>query len=1539
MNRAYRLIWSRARERWEIVAEIVAGKGGPAGVTVAAALVSVALVLGATSAHALPAGGQVASGQVAISTPSGSQMNINQGTGQAIINWNSFSIAKGETVAIAQPSSSSTLLNRVLGNDPSQIFGSLTANGRVFLVNPGGVLFAPGASVNVGGLVASSLNIKDGDFLAGKYSFSQDGSAASVVNQGKLTGGFVALLGSSVENAGTIITTRGTTGLAAGGAITLGFDPGGLMAIRVDAAAYHAQVKNSGIIEADGGTVLMTAAAADALLATVVNNSGMVRAGSMVERGGEIVLEGASVVNSGTLDASGLAGDGGRVTLHASGSLSHTGSIRVDAAPDSGGTGGTVSLIASLANPGSRALIDGGISACGGLQGGDGGFVETSAASVQIGAKASVSTLAAHGKSGTWLIDPVDFTIAAAGGNITGQALSDDLSRGNVIILSSSGTSGTAGDVNVNDAVSWSANKLTLNAQNNININANLNGSGGASLALEYGQRAVAAGNTSEIILHAPVNLSDGPHFSTKLGSDGAVKNFTVITALGLPGSTTGTDLQGMQGGVTSNYALGADIDATDTSGWNANAGFTPVGSLSNSFTGSLNGLGHTISGLTIHQPDESYLGLIGMALSDVQISNVALSGVSVQGYTQIGGLVGWNQGTIANCSVTGSVNGARFVGGLVGQNMGRLTNSYATASVDGSQAIGGLAGTNHGTLNNCYATGAVSGLVSVGGLVGSGTEGVISNSYATGSVDGDDSVGGLTGDSGGSISNSYATGSVHGLRDVGGLVGLYQGGTVSNSFWDTTATGQATSAGGGTGLSSAQMMQLASFSDWNANAPNTIANTGGSGAVWRIYEGHTAPLLTSFLTGVTLADAPDVVTTYSGTAQSGASTALGGVLGADATGTKAGFYNGYYSTQQGYDITGGNLTINRASLTVSGTTVADKVYDATPTAILGGTAVISALGSDDVTLGGIGTAAFLDKNVGTGKPVSVAGYTISGSDAGNYTLVQPSGLSANITPADLQISGLTATNKVYDGSRTATLSGSAAISKLGTDDVSLGGSGSGSFADKNFGTGKTVTVTGYTMSGSDAGNYNLVQPTGLAADISKAALTVSATGVNKVYDGNTSAAVTLADNRVSGDTLTLSSSGANFLDKNAATGKTINVAGINVTGSDAGNYSFNTTAVTSADIGKAALAVSATGTSKVYDGSTSAAVTLADNRVSGDTLSIANGSASFLDRNAANGKTVNVAGITVTGTDAVNYTFNTTAVTSADISKAHLTVTADDKSRAYGAANPTFTTTLSGFVNGENASAAAVGGTGSATTAATASTGVGTAVITAGAGSLSATNYDFTALVNGRLTISSVPNVTPPAPVAPTPPPPTITPIAPAPIAPAPTAPTPTAPITTLAALPATTPVSPIRQEAPAIAIAPPPVIIPAASEVAAPSGVSFASGDVGQSSASSVPVSGPGMGFLTVKPLALEPMSLSFVYPIPESTFPHSDPNAVVEILTRMEDGSPLPPWMLFDPVHKIVSGTAPKGTTGAFRIMLIARDQLGQEAVTILTITIGG
>src|SRR5207237_1996837 len=135
-----------------------------------------------------------------------------------------------------------------------------------------------------------------------------------------------------------------------------------------------------------------------------------------------------------------------------------------------------------------------------------------------------------------------------------------------------------------------------------------------------------------------------------------------------------------------------------------------------------------------------------------------------------------------------------------------------------------------------------------------------------------------------------------------------------------------------------------------------------------------------------------------------------------------------------------------------------------------------SALGSDVVSLGGTGSAVFASKNVGTGKAVTVSGYTLSGADASNYTLLAPTGLTANITAASLAISGLTANNKVYDTTDDDTLNGTATVNGLGSDVVSVGGTGSAAFASKNVGTGKAVTVSGYTLSGADAGNYTLVQ-------------------------------------------------------------------------------------------------------------------------------------------------------------------------------------------------------------------------------------------------------------------------------------------------------------------------------------------------------------------------------------------------------------------------------------------------------------------------------
>jgi hypothetical protein len=514
-----------------------------------------------------------------------------------------------------------------------------------------------------------------------------------------------------------------------------------------------------------------------------------------------------------------------------------------------------------------------------------GGYIETSGAHVVVDPNAVITTAAPSGKTGVWLIDPVDFTIAATGGDMTGTALSSALGLNNVLIQSISGAAGTMGDVNVNDVVSWSANKLTLNAQRNININATMNGSGTASLALEYGQGALATGNLSDYIVHAAVNLPAGQNFSTKLGNNGVVTNYTVITNLGVANSITTTDLQGMNGNLAGHYALGTNINAAATSGWNIGAGFMPVGSLFG-FTGAFDGLGHTISNLIINGPITNNVGIFGWMLGNVR--NVGLLGGSVTGSNNVGGLVGFNAGSISDSYTTGTVIGSTGsnggIGGLVGYNSGIVSNSYATGSITGNgivgSGIGGLVGFgNLGAIINSYATGTVSGTgngSNVGGLIGLDTSGTVSNSYASGGVTNNGSinvwVGGLAGGivgstisncyargsvtsignsnqiggllgqiASGTVSNSYATGLVAStglLNLVGGLVGgnggglsLGLGGTIRSGYWDIATSAQTISAGG-LGLTTAQMKQQASFVGWD------FANN------WSINQGVAYPIL-----------------------------------------------------------------------------------------------------------------------------------------------------------------------------------------------------------------------------------------------------------------------------------------------------------------------------------------------------------------------------------------------------------------------------------------------------------------------------------------------------------------------------------------------------------------------------------------------------------------------------------------------------------------------------------------------------------------------
>ncbi|MFZ6686356.1 beta strand repeat-containing protein [Undibacterium sp. SXout11W] len=233
------------------------------------------------------------------------------------------------------------------------------------------------------------------------------------------------------------------------------------------------------------------------------------------------------------------------------------------------------------------------------------------------------------------------------------------------------------------------------------------------------------------------------------------------------------------------------------------------------------------------------------------------------------------------------------------------------------------------------------------------------------------------------------------------------------------------------------------------------------------------------------------------------------------------------------------NANITAATLTINGLTASNKVYDATTAASLNGTASVSALGTDQVVLSGAAAGSFADKNVGNTKSVTISGLSLTGTDAGNYTLAQAP-TNANITAATLTINGLTASNKVYDATTAASLNGTASVSALGTDQVVLSGAAAGSFADKNVGNTKSVTISGLSLTGTDAGNYALLN--GVAtANIAPAILTLHASTNTKNYDGmKTAAALPTVSGLKGGDSINgVSESYANI---NPGLNKVINI-------------------------------------------------------------------------------------------------------------------------------------------------------------------------------------------------------------------------------------------------------------------------------------------------------------------------------------------------------------------------------------------------------------
>jgi filamentous hemagglutinin family protein len=856
-----------------------------------AGVVTVA-VLAALPADAGPNGGTVVGGTSTIQGQGTGSVTINQSSQNTIINWNTFNIGVGETARFNQPNGSAIALNRVVGGlGPSQIFGTLTANGRVFIVNGDGVLFGSGAVVNTAGFLATTNDVRNEDFMAGKYNFNIPGLPnASIVNLGNITatatsGGFAALVAPGVRNAGTITATLGTVGLAAGNAFTLDFYGDRLITLAVNnqiaSAVKDVQtgetlkslVGNSGKLSANGGRVELTAAAARAVVDSVINNTGVIEANSIGTKHGMIVLgaatggskpagapvqtvklagqisaagkdkgtKGGTVVVTGeiialagaTIDASGQAG-GGKVLIggdtgggHPSAAAAAIGLAKLEAFSIPTATtvsvDGTSVINASATRQGNggkvviwsnqQTTFAGTILAQGGATGGNGGFVETSSHTVDFNG-IRVSTSAPMGATGTWLIDPTNLTIDAT----AAATISTNLASTSVLVQTNADgttsgpgtTSAGPGDITVEANISWAtANTLTLSAYHDIRFNE------GSSIS------NTGAGN---LVLRAD-NSGTGT---------GTVLFFGGSNQVNFSGSTGSVSIYYNPNGDcdcltkytnSSDSAFARHIKGPFTAYMLVNNADDLTTISSSAIDGLIGGnfaLGRNIdaTGFT-GMANTTFNGLFdgngGLAVNST-ISNLTLSSAQPSDSMGLFAFIGANgvvrNLNLANVNITAGAN-IQFIGALAGQNSGTISNvAVLSGTVNGSSftgiGAGGLVGQNLGTITGSSANVTVA--------VGDAT----SNSQLN-------MAGGLVASNLGTITGSFATGKVSGgaFSYAGGLVGQnglicdcqFSGpGTITSSYATGDVSGGNNGMGGG----------LAAFN----SAGSTITQSYAKGAV-----------------------------------------------------------------------------------------------------------------------------------------------------------------------------------------------------------------------------------------------------------------------------------------------------------------------------------------------------------------------------------------------------------------------------------------------------------------------------------------------------------------------------------------------------------------------------------------------------------------------------------------------------------------------------------------------------------------------------------
>ena len=1393
-----------------------------------------------------PANGTVAAGGATIGQ-AGAKTTVTQTSDKAIINWGAFNLGSGASFDVTQPSAAAMLLNRDLSGRPSLIDGSVTANGRVWIINAQGITFGENARVNVGGLVASTLDVSDADFLDSdnRFRLTNPGvtfdTAAIRTRAGAqlLASGSIALVSPQINLAkGSSINSGGQAIIGAGSDVHIQFVPartddldlfsfvangqtaisstnlsdpitisGDIAAKQIYAVAMN-RVNVVGLIQFDG-TLVANGAASDGQGGILLSNSGggVTSPGTLGAGWFRSQIRGytggsGSPILQGTMLADSLSVNGASGTFFRGNgtNIRHIKNVDTDFSFDlSTDAGGVIEVGNVISNNGSFSLsaynaainFQKDILAASVIVGAGYGitgknfesqatdrttttFLQTLNGDIRIGGIKSASTILGQGGfGGTKLI--------ALRGNVFAGAIESSeiqINAAGTATLSARPTV-TAGlyTIEANGFSDLTLSPLFSGSRNSFIVNNT--GSSEAiirDVSLNGALRLTGQSFTLRDVTAASMSAADSSVLRLTLGGRVAVERFGITTNRidQIDGSLIANAVELRTRGFGARYDLfganrltgnGAELRLTDPSG-GATLRFNQVatdrigyvgnvaaatfmgqstGLLDLRTAGALDlagigdyGLGVTVragGAITVAGEISASRTLIDMVASGALTINgrlsapdVAMAATTLDNRFGAGAISTGANGKWAIYLDTPAGN--NFNGLDSGQTAlwGNSRASILPGAITGNRYIfafrptltiqpGSVSKTYGDNLNPATVGSTITGVQAgvAGAYLGDTTATAYSGTptLSSGGFNARASVAGspwaITVDPGSVIAlNGYQLNLREGFVTI--LAKQLNVGIAAN---DKTydATTNATGLFSLDGVLFDDVVSATgslSFADKNAGANKRVnaANVTLTGAGASNYTlGTVGSTVASIAQKALLANASINTRAYDGTVNATGTVNLSGIVTGDIVsveGVQFTFADKNAGEGKAVRVIGGALggadsanytlgpigdatgTILRRSVDV-GIAANDKTYDGTTDATGRVTSLANVVAGDDIAVTG-GSFRFAARNAGASVLVTADGLQLTGSDAGNYVLSGPPTTVANILAraitADVRIN-----TKTYDGTTMATGAVTALNGVIAGDSVGASG-GKFAFADKNAGSNKAVSATGVTLSGDDAGNYVLTLPSNLFGTIEQRTLTGNIGVVDKTYDGTTNATGSIAlDGVIAGDVVGTTSGSFAFADKNVGSGKTVSVAGITLTGGDAGNYSLVLPTQVTASILRRIATIIIAADGKIYDGSANASgrVTGIDNLVAGDEVRVAGGSYAFDNRNAGTAKRVVGTGFVVGGADAGNYQITLSASAFADVlRKAIIGYVAIDDKTYDGTTSATGRVTLSGMVAGD---------------------------------------------------------------------------------------------------------------------------------------------------------------------------------------------------------------------------------------------------------------